>query len=197
MNRTIDDQYGDSVTGALPLFFPTTGVWNIGQTCTGCAIHAGNPIDPAHVFDGTWHDTSGGGPDRIVQVSFTGHAVYVYHIVLNILVAGASTVTTNLSFYIDSNYVGNYTHIPTSRSSASPVSYQMLVYSNNSMVQGEHTLEIVSLGSSKALVLFDYITYTTSEDNSQSSALPPSTALTASQTLARSTMETSSLVSTV
>ncbi|KAH9886724.1 hypothetical protein C8Q73DRAFT_276966 [Cubamyces lactineus] len=177
VNRTIDDQKGDSITGVAPLFLPTD-LWNIGQTCTSCVIRAGSPIDPGQVFDGTWHDATHYGdddPDRIVQVSFTGHAIYVYHTIMNILVPGAST-RTNLTFLIDSNFVGNYLHNPTSNDSTPAVFYQMLVYSNDALEQGEHTLQVVASGDSAVLILFDYVMYTTVEDEPEppfSSQSPP------------------------
>jgi hypothetical protein len=36
-NRTIDDQYGDKLTGLLPQYSPS-GVWNQGNGCVPCAI---------------------------------------------------------------------------------------------------------------------------------------------------------------
>ena len=39
VNRTIDDQFGDSVTGVVPVYSPVKGAWN-DQTCGGCAIKA-------------------------------------------------------------------------------------------------------------------------------------------------------------
>ena len=173
VNRTIDDQKGDSVTGVAPLFLPTD-LWNIGQTCTSCVIRAGSPIDPRQVFDGTWRDAThygDGDPDRIVQLSFTGHAIYVYHTIMNIIVPGAWT-STNLTFLIDSEYAGNYLHNPTSNDSTPAVFYQMLVYSNTALEQGEHTLQVVASGGSAVLILFDYAMYTTVEDDE--SEPPPS-----------------------
>ncbi|KAI0325588.1 hypothetical protein GY45DRAFT_1330060 [Cubamyces sp. BRFM 1775] len=174
VNRTIDDQKGDSVTGVPPLFLPTD-LWNIGQTCTACSIRAGHPIDPGQVFDGTWHDAthySDSDPDRIVQVSFTGHAIYVYHTIVNILDPETST-RTNLTFYIDSEYVGSYMHNPTSNVSTPSVFYQMLVYSSDTLEQGEHTLQVIASGSSTVLILFDYAMYTTTvEDDSEPSPAP-------------------------
>jgi hypothetical protein len=41
-NRTIDDQNGDSVTGALPKYSPP-GVWNQGNGCGVCALK----LDPS------------------------------------------------------------------------------------------------------------------------------------------------------
>ena len=172
VNRTIDDQKGDSVTGVVPLFLPA-GTWNIGQNCTTCTIESGHPIDPGQVFDGTWHDLThfGNGDSGVVQVSFTGHAVYVYNLIMNILVPGAYT-TTNLTFLIDSDYVGSYMHIPTSNDSTPKVFYQTLVYSNDTLEQGEHTLQMVASGSTTSLILFDYVMYTTVEGDEPQAAQP-------------------------
>ncbi|KAH9886723.1 hypothetical protein C8Q73DRAFT_276978 [Cubamyces lactineus] len=171
VNRTIDDQKGDSVTGVVPLFLPA-GTWNIGQTCTSCNIQSGRPIDPGQVFDGTWHDLThfGNGNSGMVQVSFTGHAVYVYNMIMNVLVSGAYT-STNLTFLIDSDYVGSYVHSPTSNDSTPAVFYQTLVYSNDTLEQGEHTLQMMASGDTTSLILFDYIMYTTVEDD-ESQAIP-------------------------
>ena len=49
VNRTIDDQFGDSVTGILPVYSPAKGVWD-NQTCVGCAIKA----DVTRAFMGTY-----------------------------------------------------------------------------------------------------------------------------------------------
>ncbi|KAI0655664.1 hypothetical protein C8Q70DRAFT_922960, partial [Cubamyces menziesii] len=165
VNRTIDDQKGDSVTGAMPLYLPTAGAvtWNIGQTCSICTIRGGgDPIDVDEAFDGTWHDTTSegkpGDPDLIVQASFTGHAVYVYHIVLNALIPGVVT-NTNLAFYIDNEWVGAYTYQP-GDGTIPPVLYRVPVYSNESLAQGEHLIQIITAGDTPAIVLFDYIVYT-------------------------------------
>ncbi|KAH9886726.1 hypothetical protein C8Q73DRAFT_795208 [Cubamyces lactineus] len=174
VNRTVDDQKGDSTTGVAPLFLPTD-LWNIGQTCTSCVIRAGSPIDPGQVFDGTWHDATHYGdddPDRIIQVSFTGHAVYVYHTIINTLVSRAST-RTNLTFLVDSEYVGNYLHSPTSSDNTPAVLYQMLVYSNDALEQGDHTLQIVASGNTTTLILFDYIIYTTTEADDSTTPMQP------------------------
>ncbi|KAH9886728.1 hypothetical protein C8Q73DRAFT_795210 [Cubamyces lactineus] len=169
VNRTIDDQKGDSVTGAVPLYLPS-GAWNIGQTCTSCAFRANDPIDVSQVIDGTWHDATHYGasdPDpKTIQVNFTGHAVYVYHVVINYLTYGIIT-STDLAFYIDDELVGSYTHDPTGTKSNNtlPVFYNVPVYTNASLVDGNHTLTIGASGNMEALMLFDYVVYTTEDDS--------------------------------
>jgi hypothetical protein len=48
VNRTIDDTFGDSVTGQTPVYLPTTP-W-AGPSCTTCAIVPNKSL----AFDGTW-----------------------------------------------------------------------------------------------------------------------------------------------
>ncbi|KAI0659552.1 hypothetical protein C8Q70DRAFT_1053905 [Cubamyces menziesii] len=193
VNRTIDDQKGDSVTGVAPLFLPT-GVWNVGQICTSCIISAGHPIDPAQVFDGTWHDTTydcEGDAGRVVQANFTGHAIYVYNIVLHAPVPHVSNLT-NLEFYIDDEHVGSFVHFANAsqQTTLPPVSYQMLVYSNNSLEEGEHALEIRTANDTGSLVLFDYLVYTTFENDP-----PPSSPCSSSSSQTQPTRSPSSKAS--
>ena len=59
VNRTIDDYFGDSVTGRQVEY---SGYWNVGQTCFGCAIHP--DADEAHA--GTWHDVTSNYPNTSI-----------------------------------------------------------------------------------------------------------------------------------
>ncbi|KAI0659156.1 hypothetical protein C8Q70DRAFT_1054437 [Cubamyces menziesii] len=110
---------------------------------------------------------------HLILTTIIGHAVYVYHIVLTAPISGVTT-TTNLTFYIDNHLVGAYAH-STAQGSVPPVLYKVPVYSNDSLAQGEHTLQIITSGDSPAAVLFDYIEYTTEEDD------PPSSTAASSQ----------------
>ena len=56
VNRTIDDFYGDSVTGALPVYSPSDG-WTSGNTCVGCRFNS-SIADVNKTFDKTWHDAT-------------------------------------------------------------------------------------------------------------------------------------------
>lgn len=165
VNRTIDDQGGDNVTGALPTYLPSP--WNEGQTCFGCHLHPGI-IEPSQAFNRTWSDTTyrPGSPAQVVQVGFTGSAVYVYNIVVDSIVADTDTLV-NLTFFLDDEVVGAYNHEPISDppgSSTPQVSYHVLVYSNSSLPHAEHALQMVSSGIKAANVLFDYVVYTTEDD---------------------------------
>ncbi|KAI0354223.1 hypothetical protein OH77DRAFT_1426270 [Trametes cingulata] len=169
VNRTIDDQKGDSVTGAVPLFAPPD-TWHIGQTCAGCAVRAPT-IDPGQVFEGTWHDSTFRGlgqPAQDIEIHFQGSAIYAFHIIINGPVPSAKTLT-NLTFYLDGNLDGTYEHEP---DGTGPLFlYNVSVYGNSNIPYGDHVLQIVSTGVDPALVLFDYAVYTT-EDDGESSSVP-------------------------
>lgn len=125
-NRTIDDQKGDTVTGFIPTYDPSNR-WHIGQTCTGCSVTPAAIIDPGQAFGGTWHDTTHYGQtdaNMSVQVDFTGTAVYMYNILINI-VAGTRTSLTMLHFYLDGDQVGTFTH---DSDNTTQVIYNALVY---------------------------------------------------------------------
>jgi hypothetical protein len=71
-NRTIDDQTGDSVTGARPVYQPAAD-WKYGPDCSGCFIGTQTQLDKGKVFAGSWHDvTAGPGNVMNVTLSFTG-----------------------------------------------------------------------------------------------------------------------------
>jgi hypothetical protein len=77
VNRTIDDQYGDSITGATPVYAPKA-LWTQGALCQSC----GAQPDPTMVFNRTWHDstyTVEDGQQRTITISFNGMSkLYFY-----------------------------------------------------------------------------------------------------------------------
>lgn len=67
-NVTVDDFYGDPVTG---MQFNYVGPWNVGQTCSGCGVQP----DRSQMYNGTWHDstTDPGGPAiYAASITFSG-----------------------------------------------------------------------------------------------------------------------------
>ena len=67
-NRTIDDNYGDSATGAKPTY---SDGWNYGPDCPGCFVQ---PV-VGETFDKSWHDVTASPSDpapRNVTLTFTG-----------------------------------------------------------------------------------------------------------------------------
>ncbi|KAH9922672.1 uncharacterized protein B0H18DRAFT_508440 [Fomitopsis serialis] len=151
-NRTIDDYYGDSATGVTPTY--STG-WNYGPGCSVCLIQ---PV-PGETFDQSWHDVTASPTDpapKIITLSFTGTAVWVYGVVPN-YVASATTFV-NVSFELDGESVGLYTHAP---SQSTDYMYNVTLYSNTALANGQHTLVMTpQRESSPSYLAFDWAQYT-------------------------------------
>jgi hypothetical protein len=69
VNRTIDDQFGDPITGTYPTYSPAED-WRPGANCSDCSVRP----DVTKAFDGTWHDSTyyPGDAPRTVTVTFSG-----------------------------------------------------------------------------------------------------------------------------
>ena len=177
VNRTIDDRYGDPEKNINVQYSPPSG-WADGEDCLKCGINSAI-VNTSMVFNGTWHDATarigGGTAARMISVEFNGSAVYVFNLVANTVKGGSTTTFTNLTFHLDGELVGNFTHSPIS--SAPIIEYDVTVYSNSSLEHTQHTLDIMSASdTADSLILFDYIVYTTDEDDirtgGNASALP-------------------------
>ncbi|KZT06159.1 uncharacterized protein LAESUDRAFT_200320 [Laetiporus sulphureus 93-53] len=153
-NRTIDDEYGDSVTGLIPLY---QGNWNYGPRCSECCIHP----DTLLVFDRTWHDTTTQTTDPVANftLTFNGTAIWVYCIIPNFVDTVTITTYVNLSFELDGDYVQTFSHEPELNNAS--MAYNVTVYSNTSMDNREHTLIMTPQHAVNAsVVLFDWAQYT-------------------------------------
>ncbi|KAI9066502.1 hypothetical protein FKP32DRAFT_372867 [Trametes sanguinea] len=174
VNRTIDDEKGDSVTGVVPSYSPV-GSWSQGSTCSGCFIH----LDTSQTFQGTWHDTTHtpGDPEpRIITAQFTGTAVYVYNVLANTVLY--TTTFTSITFTLDGQNVGQFVHVPTA---STDFQYDVPVFASDSLPNGDHTLVIEANGATNSsLVLFDYIVYTFEDDPTTTSPPPVTTSSTTS-----------------
>ncbi|KAH9914656.1 uncharacterized protein BXZ73DRAFT_81622 [Epithele typhae] len=156
VNRTVDDTFGDSVTGVKPVYSPANH-WNVGTQCTVCNITPKN-VDVNQMLDGSWHSTTyrPGSPAVEATITFTGTAVYVYFIVPNTIPATTTVMNTTFSstplrslmelFSIPRRHVER-------RVQAACV--QQLV-----AVERTHSITMHASGSSQSLILFDYLTYT-------------------------------------
>ncbi|KAE9385626.1 hypothetical protein BT96DRAFT_892021 [Gymnopus androsaceus JB14] len=154
--RYIDDQYGDSVSGAIPTYEPS-GEWQNGSTCTGCAIRP----DAKQAFLGSWHDStySVGEYLRSVQFNFTGTSLDVFCILPNLLNNDVIT-TYNLTFNLDNQtllqtfeHESDYTNI---------FLYNYSVLSLSSLTPVHHTFTmLMTTGENSSNTLqFDYARYT-------------------------------------
>ena len=168
VNRTIDDEFGDSVTGAVPTYAPQG--WLQGQNCTGCSFNSRN-VDITQVFNGSWHSAMHipGNTNFNITASFSGIAVYVFNLI-------ALQAPTNLTFYLDGEVADTFFH-PIQPDGAMGVQYRVPVFSKTGLSNGPHTLEIVSGGTTHSLTLFDYIEYTVDDE---AGPVPASTSLIAS-----------------
>ncbi|KAM5536345.1 hypothetical protein V8D89_009997 [Ganoderma adspersum] len=163
VNMTIDDTDGDPIGDPILTFSPS-GQWYPGQTCPTCSVHSGNTsstIDVSQVFDGTWHESTfvpgvPGDPNNIVNVTYTGSAVYVYNIIANEI--PSATTLTQVNFFVDGVFVGNYEHAP--QSTGPTFAYGVLVYANVSIPYGRHNFIMAAQGPNTSLILFDYMMYT-------------------------------------
>lgn len=180
VNRTIDDQNGDSVSGAKPTYAPSidpASNWTQGADCTSCFLLPNKVIDVSQAFDGTWHDSTyhPGDPDHTIDAAFTGTAVYVFFIVPNFV--QSTTTLVNVTFSIDGSLYGLYEHIP---DTSSTVLYNQLVFSTTDLVNTDHNIEIRASGSNASLILFDNTIYTVDEADPTSSS--PASAIAAAPT---------------
>jgi hypothetical protein len=66
-NITVDDEYGDQLTGARPSYSPAAG-WGQGANCTGCQVQP----DPTFVYDRTWHFATTDSDGYVVNYIFNG-----------------------------------------------------------------------------------------------------------------------------
>ncbi|KAI0775463.1 hypothetical protein BC629DRAFT_1595092 [Irpex lacteus] len=161
VNRTIDDQNGDSVTGEQVSYSPSQR-WSQGNGCGGCSAKP----DASQTEQQTWHDGSRNpsrDPPITVSFKFTGTAVYLY----NILSRGD---LTEVSISIDGNFAARYSNRP---DPSTQFLYHVPVFVASNLAFGEHSVEMSADGSDQTLVLFDYALYTTTESGNPPSS-PPS-----------------------
>ncbi len=161
INRTVDDEHGDSLTGGVPTYLPEAA-WTLGSDCPSCFITS----KLKGKYDGTWHYTAFGGtpnPTPSVQATFHGTAVYVFNIIANFEPSAFNFSTANLNFYIDGAYVGQFVHPPDP--TAEEIELRMPVYVNESLSNAEHTFIMSTDGPNTSMIAFDYLIYTTESES--------------------------------
>ncbi len=184
VNITVDDTFGDRTTGSLPQYSPKNDkIWHVGSSTEDCGCNIGpSIIDVTQPQDGTWHDATPLPSDptpATITIHFTGSAVYVFNILPNTLPV---TVTfANISFSIDGEDAGVFTRSPLP---GTTILYNQLVYHNTGLNYGPHTLIITP--SNYSLLLFDYLLYTTQDNDT----VPDSSSINTSQSSSSSTFIT-------
>ncbi|KAF8140813.1 hypothetical protein K438DRAFT_1636833 [Mycena galopus ATCC 62051] len=152
-NRTIDDFYGDEVTGVRPVYDPLDA-WNVNSNCTGCFVQP----DASQTVDGTWHDTTDkateGPPTHNVTLQFTGTAIYFFGIVPNTI---PNTLTlVNVTFSLDGASAGSYTH--SAEENSAEILYSVPMFASGGLSNEPHTL--VAQTQTSSLLIFDSAVYT-------------------------------------
>ncbi|KAH9926222.1 uncharacterized protein B0H18DRAFT_876542 [Fomitopsis serialis] len=154
-NRTIDDYYGDSVTGLLPVYSDN---WNYGPTCSVCEAQPAANL----TFDASWHDANSNSPSNstvhTITLSFTGTAIWVYGIMLNSFPSPTVTLT-NVSFTLDGAASGRFVHVPHPKTEE--LEYNVTIYNKTELENAEHTLVMtVMQDPNPSVLLFDWAMYT-------------------------------------
>ena len=175
-NFTIDDEFGDETNGLMPIYSPVED-WDQGLTCISCDVNPFEvPLDMSQIFQSTWHEAThrGRGDGTNITVSFTGNAVYVYHIVAN-TIPYVNTLT-RLSFVLDGKKVGEYNHTP---DSSSRILYNVPVFASTELETTGHTL-VIRGGGLASLLLFDYVVYTSDDGGSETGQSSTSSSISTS-----------------
>ncbi|KIL67147.1 hypothetical protein M378DRAFT_160145 [Amanita muscaria Koide BX008] len=184
VNRTIDSNLGDPVTGFVPIYQPPQSFW-VSQPCSGCFIQP----DTAKAFDGTWMAATyvPGLQSVNVTLRFTGVAVWVFFILANANTYAADMTTiTEVDIILDGNYVGNFSHDPDTN--MQDLTYNATIFSTIGLANTSHELVIGTNGIYNYSYLnFDWAIYT-----ADINALPSQSASTAFT----STTDSSSVAST-
>ncbi|KAE9394631.1 hypothetical protein BT96DRAFT_827400 [Gymnopus androsaceus JB14] len=155
--RYIDDQYGDSVSGAIPTYEPSGG-WADGSTCTGCAIRP----DAKQAFLGSWHDSTYDASDkhlRTVQFNFTGTSLDVFCIIPN-LSNNTVTTTYNLTFNLDDQTLLQTFEHESDYTNRFLYNYSVLSLSSLASVHHTFTMLMATGVNSSNTLQFDYARYT-------------------------------------
>lgn len=158
-NQTIDDQFGDSVTGLVPNFWSDLYSPWANETCGGCAIK----LDVTQVYKGTYSAATY-HPDLGslgVGMQFTGTAIYVFFTLVNYQGDGI-TVLTSANFSVDGEPPTTFTYTPNMTSNA--VLYKSLVFSQTGLPNTLHKLNISTTGNISMYLNFDYAIYTADDD---------------------------------
>ncbi|KAJ7923538.1 hypothetical protein B0H13DRAFT_1980154 [Mycena leptocephala] len=150
--RTIDDTFGDSESGLLPIYTPAKN-FSPNSNCTSCVLRP----DPASAFKGTWHDGSqlSGGPAVSVTLSFNGTAITVFCILAN--TASEGLTTSDFAITLDGTAQKPFTHRP---DNTSDFKYHSTVFNVDGLNRGVHHVVITTDNAAGSLFMFDYASYT-------------------------------------
>ncbi|PFH51667.1 hypothetical protein AMATHDRAFT_2774 [Amanita thiersii Skay4041] len=155
VNRTIDDWFGDKITGFKPEFRPPSAWCYNNQLRTNCPLDELDKLDPNLVFSSTWtmYTSALLSPqDASITLSFKGVAIYVFFIL-------TPALHTQCRFELD----GKPFPKPITSYSSTKLEHRALVFAHAGLENMDHKLVIVPEGSS--MIIFDYVMYTSSSQS--------------------------------
>ncbi|PFH48502.1 hypothetical protein AMATHDRAFT_42217 [Amanita thiersii Skay4041] len=151
INKTIDDQFGDEVTGEKPTFTPSDKWTRI--SCNNC-----NPMpEPIHAHLGTW-SIGQSDPDVALTFQFIGVAVYVFFIL-------EGPIDTSCVFILDGD---NSTSIEYDHPFSLESTYDAFAFTKQGLTRGPHNLMIAGNRPGSRFI-FDYAMYSDDVMPSESS----------------------------
>lgn len=161
VNSTIDDSFPDPRTRASISYIPPEA-WNRGGSCESCTARP----SALELYNNTWHDstfnTQPGSNDfpntpLSATVTFEGSAIYVYCALAK--TTRAPFGNSDMTFFIDNDQVGDFFQMAPGTPG---YDYNVLVYKNESIPNGEHTFTLRNgrVDGIRSLVLLDRIVYT-------------------------------------
>ncbi|KAJ6562193.1 hypothetical protein B0H19DRAFT_942719 [Mycena capillaripes] len=160
VNRTIDDVFGDSVTGVMVQYLPEVPasdepLWINQTSCAGCL----NVPDATLTLDNTWSAARylANVGSLSLSMKFTGTSIYVFFVVPNFAAGSGLASTVRCDFFIDGIPAGSFTH---ESDGSGEFAYNALVYKNTTVSDGDHVLLIETTGADPAIIIFDYAIYT-------------------------------------
>ncbi|KIL67146.1 hypothetical protein M378DRAFT_123375 [Amanita muscaria Koide BX008] len=176
VNRTIDSNLGDPVTGFMPIYEPPQAFWS-SQPCGGCYIQP----DVAKAFDGTWNsaDYIPGLQNVNLTLRFTGVAVWVFFILANAGIHGAGlTTNTQVNITLDGKNAGIFSHYPDMN--MQDLTYNATIFSTSGLANTSHELVIGTNDyANYSYINFDWAIYTVDVNaptpQSASTAFTPTT----------------------
>ncbi|KAM6500174.1 hypothetical protein JOM56_003188 [Amanita muscaria] len=175
VNRTIDSNLGDPVTGFMPIYEPPQAFWS-SQPCGGCYIQP----DVAKAFDGTWNsaDYIPGLQNVNLTLRFTGVAVWVFFILANAGIHGAGLTTNTVNITLDGKNAGIFSHYPDMN--MQDLTYNATIFSASGLANTSHELVIGTNDyANYSYINFDWMIYTVDVNapspQSASTAFTPTT----------------------
>ncbi|KAK1232939.1 hypothetical protein PQX77_003952 [Marasmius sp. AFHP31] len=201
----VDDQSGDSLTGAPILFLPSEAGFSQGPQCRGCQDSwcQGCALSPnaSKAYGGTWRVANhfkGEETAKYLQFDFVGTAVAIYCIVPNLRSSSKLITQYAIDFRIDDELPPGGTTIYNHGSDSSgDYTYDVPVFNQTGLKNEKHKMMVrmMPVPDIDAVLLFDYATYTFDDGNPPQpptpSSRPSSTSSSTSESSSPSSRATS------